>query len=58
VEVTNLVVGGEDELKDDDETNESWLSVGKTKRTVQLSSVHQQSKHHKAQETVHLQTTT
>ena len=50
----NLIVGREDELKDDDKTNEGRLSVVKPKRNVQFTFVHQQGKHHKTQERVHL----
>ena len=54
---TNLIVGWEDELEDDDKANEGRLRVVKPKRTVQFTSVHQQGEHHKAQESVHLNTT-
>jgi len=53
---TNLIVRWEDELEYDDEANQRWFGVVKPKRTVQFSSVHQQRKHHKTQESIHLRT--
>ena len=54
---THLIVGGEDKLKDDEQSNQGGLCL-KAKRLVQNGFVQQQRKHQEAEERVHLQTHT
>ena len=54
---THLIVGGEDKLKDDEQSDQGGLCL-KAKRLVQNGFVQQQRKHQEAEERVHLQTHT